>query len=101
MSKTLVTFRLIDGHEMERGETVTNFRDESGIFEHATRGNWVGGDGKVMVSGREYFARGWGLNVIELAECGCPSQQIADAGHQEGCEHAHRQPRQVRVTRRD
>jgi hypothetical protein len=54
------------GVEVKPGETVISFRGESGTFQQATRENEEGGrDGKVIVDGFEFYARVYGLRVVE------------------------------------
>ena len=54
-----------DGDTVERGDTVTDFRGDTGTFTMVT-GFGRTGTPKVLVDGREYYARVWGLTVNEV-----------------------------------
>lgn len=96
----LVTLRE-DGSEVGRGDEVTSFRGDVAVFEAAVSPRSAGHSGKVQVAGRLYNDQVFRLTVVGMLGCGCPLHIVDDEGHQEGCEHAHRQPRPVRVTRHD
>lgn len=51
------------GNPVKNGDTVTNFRGETGTFEYATRAESLGKSGKVVVNGREYYDKVWNLRV--------------------------------------
>lgn len=59
----LRAFRKSDGTEVRPGDTVTDFRGETGTFQCATRAPDGGRTGKVTVSGREFYQTVWGLEV--------------------------------------
>lgn len=52
------------GEVVEQGDTVTNFRGETGTYQGATRPRWPGKSGKVVVNGREYYDKVWNLTVM-------------------------------------
>lgn len=60
---TRTAYRLANNRPTDIGSTVTDFRGDTGILESVTRANEDGRDGKVVVDGREYYARVWGLRV--------------------------------------
>lgn len=66
----MATYRVTDdnGREINRGDTVTNFRDETGTFERVTRGVEYNGTAKVVVSSREYYSTVWNLTVATVEE---------------------------------
>jgi hypothetical protein len=45
------------------GDAVTSSRRENDTLGHVSRANEPGRDGKVIVNGREHYARVWGLTV--------------------------------------
>ena len=53
---------LTTGQVVNPGDTVTDFRGETGVFRVATRVTGPG-SGKVVVNGREYYDRVWNLAV--------------------------------------
>ncbi len=54
------------GRLITKGDTVTDFRGKAGTFRMVTRGPLEGKDAKVIVDGRELYARVFGLAVREL-----------------------------------
>lgn len=65
MPNYIVT-RAATGQVVKHGDTVTSFRGEPGVFQGVTRGPAYNGTAKVLVGGREYYERVWGLQVVEL-----------------------------------
>lgn len=61
--------RAADPREIKPGETVYDGDGEAGTLDCVTRANEIGRDGKVVVDGREYYARVWGLRVEEVRPC--------------------------------
>lgn len=93
---TLVTYQEADDATgtartvIQRGDTVTSFRGDPATFVTATRESMPGRSGKVLVDlpngdRREYNDRVYGLTVVAVLACGCPTDIVADEGHQEGC----------------
>jgi hypothetical protein len=54
------------GRLIVKDDTVTDFRGDTGTFSMVSRGPMAGKDAKVIVGGREYYARVFGLTVQEL-----------------------------------
>jgi triacylglycerol esterase/lipase EstA (alpha/beta hydrolase family) len=60
------------GNEVKTGSTLTDFRGDKAIFMQVTRGVEHNGTAKVLVhahgalTGREYYARVFGLRVVTL-----------------------------------
>lgn len=51
--------------EVNKGDAVTNFRGEIGIFQYATRAQSLNKSGKIVVDGIERYEGVYGLKVIE------------------------------------
>lgn len=51
------------GNEITGGDTVTDFRGNTGTFQSVSRGPEYNGTAKVIVDGREFYARVWNLTV--------------------------------------
>lgn len=79
---TVATYRVTEtdtGREISPGDTVTNFRGETGTFQRVTRGTGYNGTAKVLVRtakvlvhkaghDRENYERVWGLTVETIKE---------------------------------
>jgi hypothetical protein len=57
-----------DGREVRPGDTVTDFRGDTGTFQYATRAPGGHRTGKVMVSGGETYMTVWDLVVREVPD---------------------------------
>ena len=58
--------RIADGTEVKPGDTVTDFRGRTGVFDHVSRGVEYNGTAKTIVDGFEFYGRVWGLKVETL-----------------------------------
>lgn len=65
--RKLVARDIKSGKVVEPGAVVTDHRGEEATFEQATRANTDDRDGKVLVGGREFYARVFDLIVSEAA----------------------------------
>lgn len=66
----MATYRVTDknGNEVNKGDTVINFRGEKEIFEGVTRGVEYNGTAKVILSGTECYASVASLTVETISE---------------------------------
>jgi hypothetical protein len=71
----LRAYRKSDGTEVRRGDTVTDFRGDTGTFQCATRAPGDGRTGKVMVSGGETYMTVWDLVVREVPDREVPDRE--------------------------
>lgn len=69
------------GAIVEPGSQVTSFRGDTGTFTYISRGALPGKSGKIIVDGREYGDRVWGLKVSALLACGCHVDETTDCRH--------------------
>ncbi len=51
------------GQEVHKGDTLTNFRGETGTFQMVTRGTEYNGTAKILVDGSESYERVWNVTV--------------------------------------
>lgn len=58
-----------DGKPVRPGDQVHDFRGEAGVYEMISRipEPDLGKTGKVIVDGREFYAKVWGLEIVEVA----------------------------------
>lgn len=58
-----------DGKPVRPGDRVHDFRGEAGVYEMISRipEPEEGKTGKVIVDGREFYAKVWGLEIVEVA----------------------------------
>jgi hypothetical protein len=75
----LKTFRKDSGREVRPGDTVTDFRGDTGTFERATRAPEGCRTGKVVVSGGETYMTVWNLEVREVPDPAAPDPLRQDA----------------------
>lgn len=68
---SMIAFNRATGLPVEIGETVINFREESGILQSINRPPMLGKSAKVSVDGREYYAGVWGLDIHTVTEDDC------------------------------
>lgn len=59
-----------DGRVIVSGDTVTDFRGETAVFEYVSRAPDIGKSAKVVVSGKlgEYYAGVFDLNVTVISD---------------------------------
>lgn len=94
MSK-LVAFSERTGQPVDVGDTVTNFRGETGKLHTLVLARSPGRSGKVGVEidgGTVWhYDAVWGLVIMDETDgepvhpCGCPLRVVYDEGHQDGC----------------
>jgi len=67
----MIAVSQVTGNVIEIGETVINFREETGTLQSINRPPMLGKSAKISVDGREYYAGVWGLDIHTVTEADC------------------------------